>query len=46
MKVNSAKEDRKWVKLQEDPPEVIEDFIGCSHDNNGQKIKGFYVFFD
>lgn len=45
MKVNSAKEYRKWVKLQEDRPEVIEDFIGCSHDNNGQKIKGFFNLF-
>ena len=27
MKVNSAKEYRKWVKLQEDRPEVIEDFM-------------------
>lgn len=45
MKVNSAKEYRRWLKLQENRPEVIEDFIGCSHDNNGQKIKGFLNLF-
>ena len=45
MIVNSAKEYRKWVKDQEDRPEVSEDFIGCSYDNNGQKIKGFFNLF-
>lgn len=45
MKVNSAKEYRQWVKHQGNRPEVSEDFIGCSYDNNGQKINGFFNLF-
>ena len=39
MIVNSAKEYRKWIKIQEDRREVDEDFIGCSFEKNGRKIK-------
>ena len=42
MIVNSAKEYRKWIKIQEDRLEVDEDFIGCSFEKNGRKIKGFF----
>ena len=45
MKVNSAKEYRKWVKIQEDRLEVDEDFIGCSFETNGKKVKGFFNLF-
>ena len=45
MIVNSAKEYRKWIKIQEDRREVDEDFIGCSFEKNGRKIKGFFNLF-
>ncbi|MBQ3787294.1 MAG: hypothetical protein II849_00635 [Bacteroidales bacterium] len=45
MIVNSAKEYRQWVKFQEDRPDVMEDFIGCCYENNGQKVKGFFNLF-
>ena len=45
MIVNSAKEYRKWVKDQEDRPDVNENFIGYRYDQSNKKIKGFFNLF-
>ena len=45
MKVNSAKEYRTQVKINNYRPEIDEDFMGCSYDSSEGHKSGFFNMF-
>ena len=45
MKVNSAREFRKWRKEVRHRPDVDEDYMGCNYEKDGKFIKGFFNLF-